>query len=116
MQQRPIRLGPLKKRKLPPLNSIKTFETTARLGSVTLAVEWLSPRIKQFRKLHPDIQLELLTSYYLSDLSGEDIDLAIRYGPGNYKDVVSEKLMEEMIGPACHPDLVQDNQDLSILS
>lgn len=79
----------------------------------SFAAEWLFPRIKKFRDAYPDIQLELLTSDYLSDLARENIDLAIRYGPGSYKGVVEEKLMDEMIGPACHPDLMSGDKNLS---
>ncbi|WP_421781404.1 LysR substrate-binding domain-containing protein [Kiloniella litopenaei] len=89
-------------------------KTKLRVSTLqSFAAEWLSPRIKSFRETYPEIQLELLTSDYLADLASEEIDLAIRYGPGGYKGVNEEKLMDEMIGPACHPDLLKSGNVLS---
>ncbi|MCZ4280092.1 LysR substrate-binding domain-containing protein [Kiloniella laminariae] len=79
----------------------------------SFAAEWLGPRVKKFRKANPSIQLEILTSDQLVDFSDGSVDLAIRYGPGNYKGLTSELLMGEMIGPACHPDLLNEGDFFS---
>lgn len=65
---------------------------------VTLAVStyfasrWLSSRLMDFMKAHPSIRLRIQPMVNLLDLSNEDVDLAIRWGDGNWTDVNSECL------------------------
>lgn len=50
----------------------------------SFAENWLVPAIARFWADHPDIKLELLPSTGLADLRAESIDLAIRYGRGQW--------------------------------
>lgn len=52
-----------------------------RLSStVNHALQTLAPAVAKFAALHPKLQIELRTSDRVSDLIGEGIDLAIRFG------------------------------------
>lgn len=55
----------------------------------------LVPRLGEFSSLHPDIVIELFLSVPLYDLALAESDLEIRFGAGNYPDMVTEKLFEE---------------------
>jgi LysR family glycine cleavage system transcriptional activator len=46
------------------------------------------------------------------DFSIDDVDLAIRYGPGGYEGVVVERLMSETIVPVCSPRLLLGDRPL----
>jgi DNA-binding transcriptional LysR family regulator len=55
----------------------------------------LVPRLAEFAALHPEIVVELFLSVPLYDLSLSESDVEVRFGPGRYPDLVTEKLFEE---------------------
>lgn len=74
--------------------------------SPSFASKWLLPRLDSFREAHPDIEIWVASSEDLVDFHKSEVDLAIRYGPGDYADVVVQKLMEESVLPVCSPDII----------
>jgi LysR family glycine cleavage system transcriptional activator len=83
---------------------------TSRRGQVLtvsvhpgLASYWVIPRLGDFQRKHPEIDVSLLPNTALVDFSREDIDMALRYGPGHWPGVVAVKLMDEEIFPVCSP-------------
>lgn len=61
--------------------------TTVGLGSV-----WLTPRIKEFMELYPDIQVQLLLEDEELDLSMREADVAIRLRRPTQPDLIQRKL------------------------
>jgi LysR family glycine cleavage system transcriptional activator len=59
----------------------------------SFAVSWLMPRISDFRLKHPDIELMLNPTADLVELAPGGVDLAIRFGSGNWKGLQSELLL-----------------------
>ncbi len=57
------------------------------------AENWLMPRLGGFWAAHPDIELALRPSTALVDLRRDGIDLAIRYGAGDWPGVESTPLV-----------------------
>ncbi|MGB6056475.1 MAG: LysR substrate-binding domain-containing protein [Burkholderiaceae bacterium] len=53
------------------------------------------PRLAEFTGRHPDIQIEIFLSVPLYDLSLSESDVEVRFGAGNYPDIVTEKLYVE---------------------
>jgi LysR family glycine cleavage system transcriptional activator len=53
------------------------------------------PRLAEFTQLHPDIVVEVFLSVPLYDLSLSESDVEVRFGAGNYPDIITEKLFEE---------------------
>jgi len=68
-----------------------------------LASYWLIPRLGDFQRQHPEIDVSLLPNTTLADFSREDLDMALRYGAGNWLGLVSVKLMDEEVFPVCSP-------------
>jgi LysR family glycine cleavage system transcriptional activator len=64
---------------------------------------WLVPRLGDFNKQHPEISVLLLPDNALTDFKTQDIDICVRYGPGQYQDVESVPLMGDQLYAACHP-------------
>ena len=64
--------APAVRRKL----SISTFSS--------LSTRWLMPRVQAFSELFPDTDLQVSTSAKLVDFSREDVDIALRFGGGQY--------------------------------
>lgn len=67
------------------------------------AVRWLIPRLPGFSKTHPDMVVDLRASMTLTDFSREEVDLAIRFGPGRWPGLNAEKLLDEQLIPVCSP-------------
>ena len=64
---------------------------------------WLLPRISEFRQLHPDIKLRLISQDTPIDLERDMVDVVIRYGDGTWPDGRSVLLCEDDIFPVCSP-------------
>ena len=61
--------------------------TTVGLGSI-----WLTPRIKEFMELYPDIQVQLILEDEELDLSMREADVAIRLRRPTQPDLIQRKL------------------------
>jgi LysR family glycine cleavage system transcriptional activator len=68
---------------------------------------WLLPRVRAFRRKHPDIDLRFHTSRELVDFSRTATHVAIRFGHGNYPNLHSEKLLDDWLVPVAHPELIK---------
>jgi LysR family transcriptional regulator, glycine cleavage system transcriptional activator len=73
----------------------------------SFASKWLVPRLDAYLHGKPDMQVRVLATDKLTDFAQENIDLALRYGPGDYADVVSEKLMDESVVAVAAPALAK---------
>jgi len=62
--------------------------TTLAFGSI-----WLTPRLREFNRLYPDISLTLLTSDATLDLGMREADVGIRMGVPSEPDLVRRHLM-----------------------
>jgi LysR family transcriptional regulator, glycine cleavage system transcriptional activator len=93
----------------------KAARGTAQL-KVTLdpqfATKWLMRRVEDFRKLHPGIELRFDISYEVRDFEVDDIDVAIRFGTGNYPGLAASRLFDNVIVPVCSPRLLASGKPL----
>ena len=48
----------------------------------SFGAQWLVPRLDRFRALHPTFDVRIDASTRLVDFRHDDVDLAVRYGPG----------------------------------
>ena len=71
------------------------------------AVRWLIPRLGQFRRQNPGVEVRLSTSYRYVDLHESDVDLALRFGTGAWENVHTELLSEESVQPVCSPTFLE---------
>ncbi|MBB2756625.1 UNVERIFIED_ORG: LysR family transcriptional regulator of beta-lactamase [Xanthomonas campestris] len=73
----------------------------------TFATGWLLPRLPAFHAAHPDIELRLSTHNNRVDLAGEGLDLAIRFGDGDWQGQIAHALMEAPFAPVCAPSMAR---------
>jgi len=73
---------------------------------LTFAARWLIPRLSAFNLAHPDITVRVLADGRLTDFATEDVDLALRYGAGQYPGLHVELLFPETVFPVCSPALL----------
>lgn len=71
----------------------------------SFAANWLVPRLPRFREQYPDIALDLDPTLETVDLDAAGIDLAIRYGNGNWPGIDARLLLAEQLTPVISPAL-----------
>lgn len=69
----------------------------------SLAGRWLVARLERFRIANPEIELRLDANDRLTDFEREGVDVAIRYGGGDYPGLHSERLFSADVFPVCSP-------------
>lgn len=111
---------------LPPLCEAldKMAEATQRLrrseagGSLRVSVlasfaaKWLLPRLTDFRRRHPEIDVLVQATDQAVDFSRSPIDVAIRYGYGRYPGHDVAYLMGDDVFPVCSPALYEGDPPL----
>lgn len=73
----------------------------------SFAAAWLVARLGGFLERHPGIDLRLESTPAVSDFRNDGVDVAIRYGIGNYEGLISEKLFDDELFPTLSPALVR---------
>lgn len=82
-------------------------------GSVTVTAgpaftaKWLAPRLFDFARDHPDIELKFSASLQMKDFERDEIDVAIRFGLGPDTGLFSEPLDDEWVTPVMTPELAE---------
>lgn len=82
----------------------------------SFAANWLMPRMRDLGKEHPELELNLVTTTRVVNMSKENIDLAIRRGNGVWPSCKSELLMKEDIIPVLSPMLWDTIKSVNINS
>lgn len=107
-----LSLGPLKEafEKMENAVDIITDSKSSTVIKVSVspsfASKWLVPRLASYYERRPDSIVKISASMTLTDFKAEDIDLAVRYGSGDYKGLHSEEILRETVFPVCSPDLL----------
>ena len=70
--------------------------------SPAFAAKWLVPRLERFQERCPEIEVRVSAAMRLVDFAREDVDVAIRYGPGRYPGLLAERLLTNE-GPRVRP-------------
>ncbi len=81
--------------------------------SVTFASYWLMARLAQFRSQHPDIELRLVASTKMQDLVAAGVDIAIRYGSGEWEGLEAIRIFDNEIWPVCAPGYLAGRPSLT---
>lgn len=70
----------------------------------TFATKWLVPRLPQFRKLHPNIEIRITNAVPDVDFDRDGVDMAIQFGDGHWHGVQADLLFCDEIEPVCSPE------------
>ena len=95
---------------------LRQLEATGNLTVSVLpsfAAKWLLPRLSLFRAQHPEIDVLLQASDHLANFGHDGVDVAIRYGFGNYPGLEVNYLMGDYIFPVCSSGLLEQDPPLS---
>lgn len=81
--------------------------------------KWLAPRLFEFARAHPEIELRFSAGLKLVDFARDDVDLAIRFGyPRDEENLFSLPLASEWVTPVMTPEFaaqVKTPEDLKTL-
>lgn len=67
------------------------------------ATYWLMPRLAAMREVVPNLDVRIVTSQNEFDIRGEQVDLAIAFGTGQWSGCTAELLLPEIVVPVCSP-------------
>ncbi|MCW9397764.1 transcriptional regulator GcvA [Klebsiella quasipneumoniae] len=81
--------------------------------TVSFASKWLAPRLSRFRQRYPDVDIQLDVTDSNVDLNDGQVDAAIRYGLGHYRDVSYERIFDETVTPVCSPGFLKEQNGLT---
>lgn len=97
------------------LQRIRQLENPTQLrvtASPSIAAKWLVPRLDRFLETAPGADVRIDVSSEPLDFEREDIDVAIRFGDGNYPGLMVEKLFHDTLFPVCAPELLKGTKPL----
>ena len=92
----------------------------AGAGRITIAMStyfasrWLSPRLARFMQREPRIRLRVQPLVDLHDLASEQVDMAIRWGKGEWTDLTLEPLLPAPAFPAASGRLARRVRKLGV--
>ena len=76
-------------------------------ASVAFGERWLVPRIARFRAAWPDVEVELLLTDAVVDLSADGVDVALRLGTGVEGALVATRLMDTRYRAVASPGFLE---------
>jgi LysR family transcriptional regulator, glycine cleavage system transcriptional activator len=91
----------------------QTSKTLTISAPPSFAAKWLTARLDKYLATGAVSQVRLFAGAELVDFAQENVDLAIRYGPGGYTDLVVDKLMDEHVFPVASPAFLEARGGLS---
>ena len=71
-----------------------------------IAARWLLPKLTHWRRTHPDISLDIISTFDVLDLSAGDADVAIRYARNQPIDGIARELFRDTFHVVGSPSLV----------
>ena len=73
-------------------------------GYTTFFIRWLIPRLPEFQRRHPEIEVRLVAASDPVDFDRDAVDVGIRYGRGQWPHWNCDLLFLDELSPICSPD------------
>jgi LysR family transcriptional regulator, glycine cleavage system transcriptional activator len=83
-------------------------KTVAVTTTQSLASLWLIPRLGNFTRVHPEVDVRISAETRVLDLERDGLDLAIRHGPPTLAGEGAIRLFGERVFPVCSPKLLRN--------
>ncbi len=72
------------------------------------SAKWLAPRLHGYLEENPEIDFHLSPNLERTDFDREEVDAVIRFGGGNYPELYTEPLFQEISTPLISPSLFKE--------
>ena len=86
------------------LQDNRTLTVTA---GPAFTAKWLAPRLYDFARAHPDIDLRFSASLRMMDFTRDEVDVAIRFGSGDDSGLYSLPMRREWMTPVMTPEMAR---------
>lgn len=89
------------------LEDIKFNELRGELyigAAPTFAQSWLLPKLADFQRQYPNLNIKLRVKASRLDFQHEPVDIAIYYSDSDHPGFYHQRLFDEMLVPVCSPD------------
>ncbi len=89
-------------------NAAKRLQDNTNLtvtAGPALTAKWFAPRLYEFARAHPEIDLRFSATLRRMDLERDDVDVAIRFGEGDDEGLYCVPVSKEWLTPAMSPEL-----------
>lgn len=77
-------------------------------GSLSFLHYWLAPRLADFCREYPQIDIRYISNIWVKEPDGED-DLEIRWGCGEWSGLHAQRLTWDILQPVCSPMLMANS-------
>ena len=91
-----------------PIPELLTITTLPSFAS-----RWLMPKLVDFQEKNQGISIRISPSLKVESFSDSQLDLAVRYGLGDYPGYESHLLHHDYLLPVCHPKLIDPDKDIA---
>jgi DNA-binding transcriptional LysR family regulator len=81
-----------------------TLRTLRVQFPATFAVQLAAPLLRDFRRVHPEVEIDLVSPYAVGP-PAHDVDIAVIYSKPTVTERVSDLLWPVHMGILCHPDV-----------
>jgi LysR family glycine cleavage system transcriptional activator len=75
----------------------------------TFAAKWLIPRLPDFKRLHPNIDVRISTAVPDVDFDRDLVDVAVQFGDGRWPRMQADLLFVDEIEPVCSPQFLSEH-------
>jgi len=89
----------------------RRHEALTLSASAGIISSWLLPRLPHLVAAHPELELNLQSNSAFVQFDREPVDVALRYGHGEWDGLCSERLFGEWIAPVAAPSLIERMAD-----
>ena len=72
----------------------------------SFASQWLVPRLQDFMRSHPKVDVHVSTTNRMVDMLSEGVHFAVRHGHGSYPGLQSDVLVDDDLVAVCSPRLI----------
>jgi len=72
------------------------------------SAKWLAPRLYSYLEQNPEIDFRLSANLKLTDFERDSVDAVIRFGGGDYPELFTEALFQEISTPLISPKLFEE--------
>ncbi len=99
-------------------SATRRLMASPNVGTVNIAVvpafltRWLMPRLADFQKQYPDVELRLSALTGEVDFDHSDVDMAIYFGAGDWSNLKTHYMRSAAVVPVCSPRLLEGSKAL----
>ena len=97
------------------LRETRPDQPTGLSCAPSFAMGWLTPRLGDFYRAHPDVGLRVVGEFHALDrerMARDDVEAAVRFDLGDYRDLQATAFLDEWLVPVASPAFLLANPEL----